>query len=106
MESKGVSPCMYCARELCCRAQSPITSGAPSYGQQYPVFAWQVTQNYVADFASKRIDLTAQDGSIWALRFPGEAQFHGFVNQYNGHLFTNTHGKDNDAGNRDEVGGT
>lgn len=66
----------------------------------------QVTEEFSADLASKRIVLSAQDGSIWALRFPGEAQFHGFVNKYNGYLFTNTYGVDNDAINRDKVGHT
>lgn len=63
----------------------------------------QVTEEFNADIKSRRVVLAAPDGSIWALRFPSEAQFSHFVDRYNGHLFSNTYGMANDSESRDKV---
>lgn len=65
-----------------------------------------MTEEFNADIKSRRVVLAAPDGSIWALRFPTEAQFSHFVDRYNGYLFSNTYGLANDSESRDKVPST
>ena len=62
----------------------------------------EVTDNFNFDVHTRRVTFVAQEG-IWALRFGTALAYEKFVTQYNGHLFENTYGLDNDEANRTKV---